>query len=246
MIQKPVIVFGGSGRLGSEICRVLANVTGDEGLSKLIFPSEYVVYNADMIEGDAGEYIQTNILNAYSVNKTLQTVEDIHGEIYGVVNATYIKNNRYGKNPWWNVLDNDYLQFLRDNLVSTISLLKQCNEFDVQNIVLLSSIYGDKIPEDFMYDGTNINKTPIEYQLWKSSINILVRRLASERLHINAIAPGGIRDDNMDKQFLENYIGTAPFTTPRQVASMVKYLLSEDGMGINGQIITVDGGFSDR
>lgn len=243
--MKPVIVFGGSGKIGSAICKVLSHSYGDKGLSKLIFPSEYQVYNADMVEGQAGEYIHTNILNSYSVNKTLQTVEDIHGEIYGVINATYLKNNRYGKQPWYKVLDTDYSQFLVHNLVSTLSLLKQCKEFNVQNVILFSSIYGKKIPENWLYDGTNVYKTPLEYQLWKAGVEIMVRRLASEGMIINAIAPGGIEDDKQDNQFKFNYSSTAKFTIVNEIASMCEYLLSNGG-GINGQTITVDGGFSDR
>ena len=237
--MKPVIVFGGSGKIGTEIVKVLERAEDHHG-------HKYTVYNADMIEGEYGEYINTNILNSYSVNKTLQSVEDIHNEIYGVINATYLKNSRYGKTTWDKVYDADYSQFIVHNLVSCTSLLKQCYEFNVQNIVLLSSIYGDKIPENWLYDGTNVNKTPLQYQQVKAALNITVRRLASEGMHINAIAPGGVADDKQDNQFKFNYSSTAPFTNVNNIASLVEYLLSKDGQSINGQIITVDGGFCDR
>ena len=224
--MKSVIVVGGSGRIGKAVCEKLCD--------------KYTVYNADLEQSHQyGTFIYTNILNQFSVDETFYSVK-AQGEIYAVINCTYPKPQRYMKRPWYITSDSDYLTFFNQHLVSNINLCKRAYEYGVENIILLSSIYGQIIPDDKMYEGTTIKKPPLEYCVSKAGINHLVRYL-SKYIHINCISPGGIESPEMDETFKKNY---GKFTNVKEIAGMVKYLLSEDGMGVNGAVITVDGGFS--
>jgi NAD(P)-dependent dehydrogenase (short-subunit alcohol dehydrogenase family) len=149
------------------------------------------------------------------------------------------------KNPWYITSDSDYLTFFNQHLVSNINLCKRAYEYGVENVILLSSIYGQIIPDDKMYEGSCIKKPPLEYCVSKAGLNHAVRYL-SKYMHINCISPGGIESPEMDETFKSNYKNNnyGKFTNVNEVAGMVKYLLSEEGKGINGQVLTIDGGFS--
>ena len=223
-----MIVFGGSGVIGRAVVDALIH----EG---------YMVYNADLEDSGRGIFIRCDILNSFSVDNTMRQVENI----YGVVNCTYPRPRRYMMENWNWTPDDDYRTFFNQHLVSTVSLMKICREFQVKNIVLMSSIYGKKIPEQWMYEGTGKMKSPLEYGMSKAALNHMVQYLSREGMHINAIAPGGIESEDMPTLFTIKYRTKADFTEPDAVAAMVKFLLSDFGMkGINGQVITVDGGFS--
>jgi len=232
--MKAVVVFGGSGRIGRAVCLGLSNAVVDS-------EQPYEVFNADTIEHEMPciTFIKTDILNQFSVDQTFYKVSET-GKIHAIINCTYPKPQRYMKSPWYITSDSDYLTFFNQHLVSNINLCKRAYEYGVENVILLSSIYGKKIPEEWMYCGSTVKMPPLEYGMSKSSINYLVRYL-SHQIHINAIAPGGIESDEQDKIFKQRY---KKFTNVNEVAGMVKYLLSEDGAGINGQVIIVDGGFS--
>ena len=247
-MTKNVIVFGGDGLIGREVCKYL--VTAQDNCENHI----YNVYKADMNDtvSTGAEFIYTDILNSYSVDHTFRKVRmqntsiRVNGEIFAIVNCTYPKPQRYMTETWYNETDNDYLTFFNQHLISNIMLCKMARQYNVENIVLLSSIYGQKVPIGPIYVNAVIKKPPLEYGMSKASINYLVKYLSKEGLHINAIAPGGLESDNMDDLFkiLYKQIGGCDFTTPCEVAGMVKYLLSEEGQGITGQVITVDKGWS--
>jgi len=222
-----VIVFGGSGVIGRAVVDAL--IAGD-----------YTVYNADLEDSGRGTFLRTDILSMHSIYRTMELV----GDIYGVVNCTYPRTKRYMTDPWYDTLTDDYQTFFTQHLVSSISLMKLCREFGVKNIVVMSSMYGKKVPEQWMYDGTEKRKSPLEYGMAKAALNHMVQYLSREGMHINAIAPGGIESDDMPTLFTIKYRTKADFTKPCEVAGTVKYLLSQEGQGINGQVITVDGGFS--
>jgi len=238
MIGKNIIVFGGSGVIGGEICKLLNAITPEYKTDA------YQVFNADLndVIVPGVEFMHVDLLNGNSVKRAFDQIIRTHGPIYAVINCTYPKPKRYMQNPWSTTTDGDYLTFFNLHLISNLSLCKFAMEYNVKNVILLSSIYGAKIPEDWIYENSCIHKTPLEYCMAKSAINQLVRYVSKD-IHINAIAPGGIESDSMDATFKTNYRKRAEFTKVNEIAGMVAYLLSDDGQGINGQVITVDGGF---
>ena len=74
--------------------------------------------------------------------------------------------------------------------------------------------------------------------------------LAEKKIRCNAVAPGLIYRDGLEKSWpegLKNWIEKAPLKRPvtaSEVAKTVSFLLSSDASGITGVSVTVDGGWS--
>lgn len=219
------LIFGGSGRIGNAICNLLKD--------------DYEVYNADIRNEpiDTVRYLKCNIYNLHSTHQVIETVEpDI------IIDAAYVKTTQYGKEhpfPMTTQIDD----FIHGNLLSAYDILYHGYTNGCRNMVFISSIYGTKTPEFWMYNGTNIPATPPEYAMCKAALNQMVRYYskALPDIKINAVAPGGIKD-NMDPQFIDNYESKGKFTDLYAVANTVKWLIGQEG--ITGQVITVDNGWS--
>jgi NAD(P)-dependent dehydrogenase (short-subunit alcohol dehydrogenase family) len=91
------------------------------------------------------------------------------------------------------------------------------------------------------------------YSATKAAINALMRHVAQrwgrEGIRANAIAPSLIVTDAMrasaPEELLAGRLAMTPSTRHGQesdVASMVAYLMSDEGAWINGQVINIDGG----
>ena len=91
----------------------------------------------------------------------------------------------------------------------------------------------------------------------KSAINNLTKSLASEfsnnKIRINAIKPGFIKTSfykkfKLNKKKLYNWtLERTPLKRwgePKEVANLASFLISEDSSYINGEIINIDGGWS--
>ncbi|MBT0584946.1 SDR family NAD(P)-dependent oxidoreductase [Alteromonas oceanisediminis] len=76
----------------------------------------------------------------------------------------------------------------------------------------------------------------------------LAKELAAQQICVNAVAPGFIdtelHSDFSDKQRenIINTVGLGRMGTPREVADLISFLLSDHAAYITGQIIGIDGG----
>ena len=96
--------------------------------------------------------------------------------------------------------------------------------------------------------GLTGNRGQVNYSASKAGIigatKALARELAKRKITVNCIAPG-IIDSDMTEEIPEEIIKQIPLKRigkPEEVASLVKYLMSEDAGYITGQVISVNGG----
>ncbi len=92
------------------------------------------------------------------------------------------------------------------------------------------------------------------YSASKGGVNALTKALAYELapsgIRVNAVAPGIVDTDMMRKDFsteeldaLKEDVGVCRFAKPEEIASLVKYLISDEAGYITGDIIPIDGRF---
>ncbi|QDX80763.1 oxidoreductase [Denitratisoma sp. DHT3] len=95
------------------------------------------------------------------------------------------------------------------------------------------------------------------YAMAKAGLNALMRHVASRwgrhGIRANCVAPGFVITENNLKTLPEGFADAAVKRTrstrlgqPEDIAAMVALLFSEEGMWINGQVISVDGGATMR
>ncbi|MFF1679776.1 3-oxoacyl-[acyl-carrier-protein] reductase [Streptomyces sp. NPDC058256] len=98
------------------------------------------------------------------------------------------------------------------------------------------------------------NATQSNYAASKAGVNILTRSLSRELgpygIRVNAVAPGFIETDmtgHLSEKVRKKALATIPlreFGAVSHVADLVSFLVSDKASYITGQIVQVDGGFS--
>ena len=93
----------------------------------------------------------------------------------------------------------------------------------------------------------------VVYSMTKAGINMFTKSLAKEvatsGVRVNSIAPGLIDTDmnnnlsETEKNEITAYLASKRIGTPIDIANLAAFLLSDEAQYINGQIITVDGGY---
>lgn len=94
------------------------------------------------------------------------------------------------------------------------------------------------------------------YAVSKAGINSLTKSLSlmfrDKKVRVNAIAPGWVSTPMIEgnsEDFYKKLAETNPLSRiaePEDIAKTIKFLLSSDSDYINGQVITVDGGYTNQ
>ena len=237
---KNIIVTGGNGLLGREICEDIRKKGG-------------VALNFDIHHSEVSEEsFICDITSSDSISECLNQVEHKFGAVHGLVNNAYPRTKDWGTafeemsfeslqtNVDWQM--NSYLQFCK----LIIPFLRKANSGSVVN---MTSIYG-VVGNDFtIYEGTGM-EPPVAYSAIKGGLINATRFLASkygkEGLRFNCVSPGGIFD-HQPLAFVEAYEKKAPMKrmgTPDDIAPAVSFLLSNEAKYITGQNLIVDGGWT--
>jgi len=235
---KTVFVSGGTGYLGSEICRKAANYG-----AQVIFS-----YHS---QGEKAEELQKEILKARAIPINFLDVSDIRAKIellYSEIGKIDVLVNNAGiaqVMPLPLVEEDDVDLVMDVNIKGVFFVTKHIVKGMIRNkrgtIVNMSSIAGTR-----MYD------VPVTYAMTKAAANGLTWSLASELkrfgIRVNAVVPGllegGIGKGVPEKLLLDfiAHCAAGRLGTAADVAELVCFLASDRSSYINGQCIAVDGG----
>lgn len=138
----------------------------------------------------------------------------------------------------------DFEKILKVNLIGAFICARECAKVmkDGSSIINISSANAI----DTYYP------CGLDYDASKAGLLSLTKNLAVEyspRIRVNAIASGWVNTEmnkNLDKEYIAEEckkILLGRFAEPEEIASVVKFLASEEASYINGSTIRVDGGF---
>ncbi|MEW6170635.1 MAG: 3-oxoacyl-[acyl-carrier-protein] reductase [Candidatus Omnitrophota bacterium] len=242
--DKVAVVTGGSRGIGRAITLMLAK----EG-AKVVFTYLTSKKEADSLVREINNFggkaiaLEIDIRDFEKTKLLIEKTKETFGTLDILVNNAGIVKDKalmlMSKEDWSDVLDTDLNGIFNVTRNAIITFLKQ-KSGKIVNITSITGIVG-------MARQTN-------YAAAKAGIIGFTKALAKEvgnyNINVNAVAPGFIETD-MIKDFKEEYKSRIKENIPLQrlgatgeVANAVKFLLSDAGDYITGQVIVVDGGLS--
>ncbi|MFP4472826.1 MAG: 3-oxoacyl-[acyl-carrier-protein] reductase [Candidatus Omnitrophota bacterium] len=243
---KVALVTGGSRGIGKAIVRMLAR----QGAS--------VAFNYVRSQGPAEELAaeirdsggtclvhQVDVQDFDAVKAWTGEVQQELGGLDFVVNNAGITADRplmmMTPDDWHRVINTNLTGMFHTTRACIVPLLKQ-KRGNVVNISSVSGVIG--LPGQTNYSAA------------KGGMNAFTKALARETaaygLHVNAVAPGFIETDmirDMDEAAREKILSEIPLSrlgSADEVASSVRFLLSEESHYITGQVLQIDGGLAIR
>ena len=241
-MNKVALITGGTRGIGKEIAYTLAEEnydiiinyrTENEELMKLKKEIEQKRVRCLLLKGDVSNFEDCKKLVEEAINRI--------NHIDVLVNNAGITKDML----LMRMKPEDFNEVINVNLIGTFNMTKNVINYmmkerkgriiNVSSVVVISGNAGQ----------TN-------YAASKAGIigftKSLAKEVASRNILVNAIAPGFIQTDmtNILKENVKDEIAkTIPLKrmgTAKDVANVVKFLVSEDSSYITGQVIQVDGG----
>ena len=238
--SKNVVIFGGSGLIGSRICQKLIQ-------------KNYKVLNFDKKKNSLVETIIIKNINEKSVRSCVKLAKNKLKKIDILIVCVYPKKFfPHKKNP----LDNKSNQYIKDiddhlgsYIIINLEFIKYFKTKKKGNIINFSSVYGSLLPKFEIYRNTKMH-VPLSYVLNKSSINLLTKYLAKyylkNNIKINTISPGGIFDGqprNFVKQY-SRHCNKENMLKVDDLFSIIDLLILDTSSSITGQNFIIDNGIS--
>lgn len=236
---RVALVAGGSGGIGSEVCRRLAR----DGATVCIGycrNQEAAEQLAKEIGGSA-TVIHLDVTAPQQAAAVCDQLFARHGRLDILVNCAAV--NR--ESPALGMENVDWTKVIDANLSGAFYLCRAAAKYMLLNrcgrIINLSSIAAS-------YGG----RGQINYAASKAGVEALTRVLAKEvsrkGVLVNCVAPGIIATEMSARiraeygERLRDEIAVQRFGTPAEIAAVVSFLASEQSSYITGQVIAVDGG----
>lgn len=241
-MNKVALITGGTRGIGKEIACTLAEEnydiiinyrTENEELMKLKKEIEQKRVRCLLLKGDVSNFEDCKKLVEEAINRV--------NHIDVLVNNAGITKDML----LMRMKPEDFNEVINVNLIGTFNMTKNVINYMMKErkgrIINVSSVVG-------IYG----NAGQTNYAASKAGIigftKSLAKEVASRNILVNAIAPGFIQTDmtNILKENVKDEIAkTIPLKrmgTAKDVANVVKFLVSEDSSYITGQVIQVDGG----
>jgi len=245
--NRTAFVVGGSGGLGSEICRCLA---ADWGHVVVGYRSQQAA--AERLAAEAGPNLSAarcDLGDRASIEAALAAAAAHEGGLGAVIFAGGVAIaqpfvSKITESDWREVIETELIGFTRVIAAS----LKLMREAGGGVLVAVTSVANYSYPP-----GDALSSVP------KAAIESLCRAVAREEgrfnIRANAVAPG-IIDAGLGAGFLKdmyspeiweqqrNRVALRRFGSAAEIAEAVAFLASDRARYITGQTLIVDGGFS--
>ncbi len=251
--NKKIIIFGGSGLIGSKIINLLVKF-------------ECKIYNFDINPyKKKNPNIENYKINLRDLKGTILKIKqvirskDLKPDIF--INCSYPTTKDWIQNSFKNIKISSFEENIRLHLNSYCMISKLIADEMVKrkkggNILLFSSIYGIIAQDQNVYKNSNISEN-LTYSVIKSGIIGHVKQMASyygiNNIRVNAISPGLVvghvkgSKKGQDNNFKKNYYKKIPYKkdcVAENISTSVLFLISNLSENITGQNLIIDNGYS--
>jgi 3-oxoacyl-[acyl-carrier protein] reductase len=236
---KRAIVTGGSGGIGSAICRRLAA----DGFHVLVHANRQVLTAQEVVAGIVakGGSAQACVFDITDAPATTAALEKLleDGPVQVVVNNAGVHDDAVFPGmqaaQWHRVIDVSLNGFF--NVTQPLMLpMIRTRWGRVVNITSVAGLAG--------------NRGQVNYAAAKGALHSAAKALslevASRGITVNAVAPGIIEtamsQGSFDAKAVAQLVPARRVGRPDEVAGLVSYLVSEEAAYITGQVISINGG----
>lgn len=239
VLRKRALVTGGSGGIGSAICRQLAS----DGFEVIVHANRKLEA-AQALAGEivaAGGHAQALAFDITDPVATAQALESLleQGPIQVVVNNAGIHDDAIFPGmqlrQWQHVIDVSLNGFFHVTQPLMMPMIRT-RWGRIINITSVAAVAG--------------NRGQVNYSAAKGALHAATKSLAlevaSRGITVNAVAPGIIATpmshDSFDAPTIARLVPMKRAGRPEEVADLVSFLASERAAYISGQVISINGG----
>ena len=253
--NKNIIVTGGTGLIGAQICKDLAK--SQANILIIDIESEKIKNLTNLLKNKQQKQIiigeKLDVSKEKQVKKLPKIINDkFDMKLHGIVNCIQYKPKtffsdikKYTLEEWENIFSvNVFSIFLLFK-----HLLPNLIKAKGASIVNLSSTYAIVSPNPSIYKNTNMG-CPAVYSASKGAVHSLTKYLAcyyaKDKIRVNSVTPHGIYN-NHQEQFVKNFSKLSPtgrMSLSKEVAPTVLFLLSEKSSYTTGANYKIDGGWT--
>ncbi len=243
--NKVAIVTGASKGIGAGI----AKAYGSEGASVVVNYSsdregaERVV-NEIIANGGSALAVQGNVSLAADIKRLFAETKEAYGKVDILVNNAGV----FKFEPLEAVTEEEFHRQFNINVLGTILATQEAVQYfngDGGSVINLSSIVSDNpLANSVVYSATKGAVDTIAVALSKE--------LGSKKIRVNTIAPGGVETEGthsvgiIGSDLEKLMIAGTPLGRigqPDDIAKVAVFLASDDSQWVNGERISVSGGF---
>lgn len=231
--MKKALVTGGSGGIGSAVCRMLSE-------------NNYMVYINYYSSEKKAQQLADDI-NGIAVKFDVSDRNDVNNAVKSIGHIDLLVNNSGISeiNTFDSVSPENADRILNTNLKGTLNCSRAVLPDMIRNksgvIINISSMWGEC--------GASCE---VDYSASKAGVigftKALAKEVAPSGIRVNCISPGFILTDmnrnfsDEDLKLIKEDIPLGIFGTPENIADSVIFLASEKASFITGQILGVNGG----
>ncbi|MFC0561927.1 SDR family oxidoreductase [Halalkalibacter alkalisediminis] len=253
MLSKSILITGGTGKVGKQLIqhflnkkyKVIFTSRNEEKIASLIRKFKNEGHNNKSLNGILVDLEQEkafqNIINWFEKRDCWPNIL-----VNNARNIEYLKiNNGYMNRKNW--LGELILEVVVP--YELVMALVEHPKSQLENVINIASMYGVVPPNPNLYEDPK-NESPINYGVAKAALIHLTKelsiRFASNGIRVNAISYGGI-EGRVTENFKKRYAKLCPtgrMLHENEVAGAVEFLASNHSLGMTGQNLVVDGGWS--
>lgn len=236
--MKRALVTGGSGDIGSAICQRLAA----DGMHVIVHANSNLARAEEIAaginaSGGSAESVQFNVVDEEATAQALQGLLE-GGPIQILVNNAGIHDDAplagMSREQWQRVIDVSLNGFFN----VTQPLLMPMMRTRWGRIISLSSVAG------VMGNRGQANYAAAKSGLHGASRSLAIE-LASRGVTVNVVAPGIIQgsmsETSFDSERIKQLVPMKRAGQPEEVASLVRFLASDESSYISAQVISING-----